>query len=93
MRKSRSESVQRVCDRNVPACVHDVECVRAAQVPKTPRRVHVVAASGGHRNCARDWRGLATAQGNRRWPGDGAGARKRGAPESPVFGAAENAPK
>jgi hypothetical protein len=36
--------------------------------------------------CARDWRGLATAQRG------GAGARKRGAPESPVFCGAKNAP-
>jgi hypothetical protein len=27
--------------------------LRAAQVPKTPHRIHVVAASGGHRNRAR----------------------------------------
>jgi hypothetical protein len=31
--------------------------------------------------------------GRHRWLCIGAGARERGAPESPVFGAAENAPK
>jgi hypothetical protein len=44
-----------------------------------------VAASGGHRNCARDWRGGATTGGHRSRHGTES-------PQSPVSGVAENAP-
>jgi hypothetical protein len=67
------------------------QIVLIAQIKKS-----VICVTGGHYEhahtrrgcyCARDWKGLATAR------SDGAGARKRGALESPVFCAAKNAPK
>jgi hypothetical protein len=55
--------------------------LRTAKVPKTPRRVHVVAASGGHRYMRKGLEGRVAA------------AQAAEPPQSPVFGAAENAPK
>jgi hypothetical protein len=54
-----------------------------------------VAASGGHHNCARGRKSCGFASGGVRSSHGvaGAGARERGAPESPVFCGAKNAPK